>query len=168
MSSSITPALMRHWAVHAGLIYAYSFFRVAYADAPSMAKSPSYLISLGIVPHDATQEVDLFAVTLVLSAQKWRRSTNNFEFAETLIWYLQLAVGALLALTDARPCIAYAALVIGAAPVPRRGCSVDRRLRLEHGTASEYPILDASSSRHVCSRLDAVPGPASSARAARV
>lgn len=114
MASPVTPGLVLHWAAHAALVGSYAWFREAYAQSPSMARSPSYLISLGVVPEGTTQEVDLIGVTLVLAAQKWRRATNEYEFVETLLWYLQLAVGALLALTEARACVAFAALMLGA------------------------------------------------------
>lgn len=108
----VTPALLVHWGVHAALAGSYVGFRRAHGGAPATVRSPSYLIGLGLVPADWTQEVDILLFTLLLAGQKYRRSTNVNEFLSTALWYLQLAVGALLALTAARPCAAYAGLLL--------------------------------------------------------
>lgn len=108
----VTPALLAHWGVHAALAATYVGFRRAYAGAPATVRSPSYLIRLGFVPADWTQEVDILVFTLLLAGQKYRRSANVNEFVSTTLWYLQLAVGALLALTAARSCAAYAGLLL--------------------------------------------------------
>lgn len=123
----VPPSLAASWAVNAAVIASYALFRAPYAGSPCAAHSDSYLIKLGIAPSGATQEFDLILFTVVLAAQKWRRSSNVQEFVGTLLWYLQLAIGALLALTSLRPCVAYAALLtacwslLPSPPVPMGG-----------------------------------------------
>jgi hypothetical protein len=68
------PALVASWAAHGAVAASYLLFRAAYAAEPSSyVHAPSNLHSLGVLPADATQEVDLLLFTLILAAQKWRR-----------------------------------------------------------------------------------------------
>lgn len=82
------------------------------AAAPSVRRRGE---AAGCEPPGAATRLltDAVAPIRYTNAPSVRRSSNVQEFVGTLLWYLQLAIGALLALTSLRPCVAYAALLTG-------------------------------------------------------
>lgn len=72
------PALLASWAAHGAVAASYLLFRATYAaDPATYVHAPSNLLSLGVLPDNATQEVDLLLFTLILAAQKWRRCVRG-------------------------------------------------------------------------------------------
>jgi hypothetical protein len=64
-----------YWAAQAAAAASYLLFRAAYDDPAAAVRQPSYLSEY--VPG-ATQELDIVAVTLLLSAQRYRRCVRRW------------------------------------------------------------------------------------------